>query len=410
MTDHAQHDERVAQFVAVTGASDTQARFFLDAANWQLDAAVTAFFDNPTGGSSAAGTSSSSSAAAAPGIQPASEVVSRTARVATLGSMASSANKDDQGNTYFAGGERSGVAIQGPGDKKPETSSDLVRDILQLAQNRGPRPPRDDDDDDDDDAMDEDSDSEDEGAARKPTYFSGAGHRLGSEETPSEVVMPLTAAQDHPTMPKKLGKVKRTLTFWRNGFSIEDGPLHPYDDPHSKLILEALKSGRAPLHVLNVQPGQPVDLQVAHKSDEDFKPPPAKPFSGQGNRLGSVIPGDFASSSSSSALPPTTATAASSSRSAPPPTATGPLTAEFEVDPTQPTTSVQVRLADGTRLVGKFNHAHTVGDLRQFVRRARPQQRAFSLNTTFPMKELTEDTATLAEAGLLNAVVVQKYV
>ncbi|KAJ3369361.1 hypothetical protein GGF31_005265 [Allomyces arbusculus] len=402
MADHAQNDELVAQFVAVTGANDTQARFFLDAANWQLDAAVTAFFDNPTGAPSAAGPSSSS---AASGIQPASEVVSRTARVATLGSMASGASKDDQGNTYFAGGERSGVAIQGPADKKPETSSDLVRDILQLAQNRGPRPPRD-DDDDDDDVMDEDSDSEDEGAARKPTYFSGAGHRLGSEETPSEVVAP-QAAQDHPAMPKKLGKVKRTLTFWRNGFSIEDGPLHPYDDPHSKLILEALKSGRAPLHVLNVLPGQPVDLQVAHKSDEDFKPPPAKPFSGQGNRLGSVIPGDFASSSSEP-LPPTASS--SSSRSVPPPTATGPLTAEFEVDPMQPTTSVQVRLADGTRLVGKFNHAHTVGDLRQFVRRARPQQRAFSLNTTFPMKELTEDTVTLAEAGLLNAVVVQKYV
>ncbi|KNE71266.1 hypothetical protein AMAG_15509 [Allomyces macrogynus ATCC 38327] len=397
-----QHILRV--FVAVTGANDTQARFFLDAANWQLDAAVTAFFDNPTSAPSVAGASSSS---AASGIQPASEVVSRTARVATLGSMASGVNKDDQGNTYFAGGERSGVAIQGPGDKKPETSSDLVRDILQLAQSRGPRPPRD-DDDDDDDAMDEDSDSEDEGAARKPTYFSGAGHRLGSEETPSEVVAPPASAQDHPALPKKLGKVKRTLTFWRNGFSIEDGPLHPYDDPHSKLILEALKSGRAPLHVLNVQPGQPVDLQVAHKSDEDFKPPPAKPFSGQGNRLGSVIPGDFASSSSAT-LPPT-ASASSSSRSVPPPTATGPLTAEFEVDATQPTTSVQVRLADGTRLVGKFNHTHTVGDLRQFVRRARPQQRTFSLSTTFPMKELTEDTATLAEAGLLNAVVVQKNV
>jgi UBX domain-containing protein 1 len=35
----------------------------------------------------------------------------------------------------------------------------------------------------------------------------------------------------------------RTLHLWRNGFSIEDGPLMPYDDPKNKEILEALNSG-----------------------------------------------------------------------------------------------------------------------------------------------------------------------
>ena len=37
------------------------------------------------------------------------------------------------------------------------------------------------------------------------------------------------------------------------------------------------------------------------------------------------------------------------------------------LDPTQPTTTVQIRLADGTRLVSKFNHTHTVNDIRQFI-------------------------------------------
>ena len=37
------------------------------------------------------------------------------------------------------------------------------------------------------------------------------------------------------------------------------------------------------------------------------------------------------------------------------------------LDSTQPTTSVQIRLADGTRLVSKFNHTHTVNDIRQFI-------------------------------------------
>ena len=37
------------------------------------------------------------------------------------------------------------------------------------------------------------------------------------------------------------------------------------------------------------------------------------------------------------------------------------------LDPTQPTTIVQIQLADGTRLVSKFNHTHTVNDIRQFI-------------------------------------------
>jgi hypothetical protein len=37
------------------------------------------------------------------------------------------------------------------------------------------------------------------------------------------------------------------------------------------------------------------------------------------------------------------------------------------VDESQPTTSIQLRLGDGTRLVAKFNHTHTVGDIRRFV-------------------------------------------
>jgi UBX domain-containing protein 1 len=39
----------------------------------------------------------------------------------------------------------------------------------------------------------------------------------------------------------------------------------------------------------------------------------------------------------------------------------------FAVDQTKPTTSVQVRLADGTRMVARMNLTHTVGDLRNFI-------------------------------------------
>lgn len=42
-------------------------------------------------------------------------------------------------------------------------------------------------------------------------------------------------------------------------------------------------------------------------------------------------------------------------------------TDEVNVDSDQPITSLQIRLADGSRLTGRFNHGHTIGDLRRFL-------------------------------------------
>jgi len=56
----------------------------------------------------------------------------------------------------------------------------------------------------------------------------------------------------------------------------------------------------------------------------------------------------------------------------PAPNATNPNDSEsqpnpVEIDKTKPTTSIQIRLADGSRLVGIFNYSHTVGDIRRFI-------------------------------------------
>jgi UBX domain-containing protein 1 len=37
--------------------------------------------------------------------------------------------------------------------------------------------------------------------------------------------------------------VQRELIFWKNGFSLGDGPLLRYDDPENQKMLEAIKSG-----------------------------------------------------------------------------------------------------------------------------------------------------------------------
>ncbi|CAG8792167.1 7610_t:CDS:2, partial [Acaulospora morrowiae] len=104
-------------------------------------------------------------------------------------------------------------------------------------------------------------------------------YKLGSEEEPSVAV----ASPSTPNLNEPLRPVVRHLTFWRNGFSIEDGPLMDYNVPENEEFLKAINSGRAPLNLLNVRQDQPVDVRVARRLDEDYKPPPkkpAQPFSG----------------------------------------------------------------------------------------------------------------------------------
>lgn len=111
----------------------------------------------------------------------------------------------------------------------------------------------------------------------------------------------------------------------------------------------------APRDLLDVQQGQEVDLQIARKQTEDYTPP-AEPlaFRGSGNRLGAPVPAVVSN--------PAPQAGPSSSSEAP----SAPKTA-FEVDQTQPTTNVQIRFADGSKMVAKMNLTHTVGDIRGII-------------------------------------------
>lgn len=221
-------------------------------------------------------------------------------------------------------------------------------------------------------------------ADKKPSSsFRGAGHTLGSDDTPSAQVRndgssgqgpssrPSAGALDVNTtssssMNSLLASIlggrqappppeedeepqSRSLTFWRDGFSIEDGPLFRYDDPKNQDLLEAIKSGRAPPSLFGVRYNQPLQIQVAQRTNEDYQPPPkvTKPFEGSGNRLGSAAPEVTGSGSTTPSMPGGMAQPSAGSSSAAPssqPTA-------FELDSSKPFTSIQLRLGDGTRLV-----------------------------------------------------------
>lgn len=152
---------------------------------------------------------------------------------------------------------------------------------------------------------------------------------------------------------------------------------------------------------MNVQPGQEVDVELKQHEEKYTKPKPKyKPFSGSGQRLGSPTP-----SVRSQAPTPSSSTPAPSAQAQEP--------AKPNVDESQPTVTLQIRLGDGTRLTSRFNTTATIGDVYAFVAAATPdgENRAWVLITTFPSTELKDWNVVLGDMPDFKrgGVVVQKW-
>lgn len=230
-------------------------------------------------------------------------------------------------------------------------------------------------------------------APSRQSFFTGTARTLGGDDAPSRVIVDPTGPA-----PQRAERVQRTLHFWTDGFSVDDGELYRSDDPGNAEILEGIRQGRAPLTIMNVQAGQEVDVELKQHDEKYTKPKPQyKAFSGAGQRLGSPTPGIQSQQPTSSAPP------AQSSDQPPKP----------EVDESQPTVTLQIRLGDGTRLTSRFNTTATMGDVYSFVTAASPDSRSrqWVLMTTFPSKELTDRDVSLGDLPEFKrgGVLVQKW-
>lgn len=226
-------------------------------------------------------------------------------------------------------------------------------------------------------------------AAAGPSRFRGTGVTLGGEGVESRSIPDPDGA-----LPTARGDPQeRLLHIWQDGFSIDDGELRRFDDPANQADLQMIRSGRAPLHLMNVQRDQPVDVKL-HQHDTPYKPPPKKykPFSGAGQRLGSPVPGAGASSTAG-ATAGAGAAASSSSSSA------TTATQERVIDSSQPVVTIRIQLPDGSRLPARFNTTNTVGDIYGFIRSASSEisSRSWVLATTFPNKEHRDMDSVLAD-------------
>eukprot|EP00730_Choanoeca_flexa_P016772 TRINITY_DN7992_c0_g1_i2.p1 TRINITY_DN7992_c0_g1~~TRINITY_DN7992_c0_g1_i2.p1 ORF type:complete len:379 (+),score=89.79 TRINITY_DN7992_c0_g1_i2:27-1139(+) len=367
-------DAEIAQFVEVTGATSEQAKQFLAQAGNDVNTAITLFLASqlPSDTAPPQAAPPSVPSAASSRSRPAPPRRTGGANIATFSSMntADDDEDDDKPNEYYTGGHNSGLAVEG----NPEEAR---KKLFERAQKEG--------------QSYEDFMRERQASQQR---FAGRGFTLGDDESASQAVG--TSLQEAPK-PKKPTAVK--ITFWKgNKFTVELGEegevpeLRDATAPANQAFMQAISNGRVPAELASL--GTDIHVELLQKDTEDYVPPKpqVKAFGGAGFRLGAPTP-------QTSAPPAATSIPAQGSVGLP------------KVDDSKPKKRIMVRLADGTRLKAMFNADNTVADVRQFVMASRPGEgaRSFVLVTSHPATVITDESQTIEAAGLLGAVVTQKY-
>lgn len=141
---------------------------------------------------------------------------------------------------------------RGIGSENDEASPSLTDAIFQTAEQRGPGP------------------DEERARFEENQTFTGAGYKLENNDAP------------RPNAPDMVGRrnVTRELTFYANGFTVDDGPLRRFDDPKNEAFLSDVSHGVMPREMEETGIGE-VIITLIDKETEHYVPPKKKvvPFS-----------------------------------------------------------------------------------------------------------------------------------
>uniref|UniRef100_A0A674C3U7 NSFL1 cofactor p47 n=1 Tax=Salmo trutta TaxID=8032 RepID=A0A674C3U7_SALTR len=355
----ADQEVSVREFVAVTDVDEERARFFLESAGWDLQLALASFFEDGPEDDIVTLPQPESGGSSVP--RPTGPSENRVTSFRDMMHEEVDDSDEEEGQRFFAGGsERSGQQI-------------VVEDLFKGAKEHG--------------AVPVEKAGRGPGEPSRARPFIGGGYRLGAapEEEPVYVAGERRAANSQQD-------VHVVLKLWKTGFSLDDGELRNYSDPGNAIFLESIRRGEIPLELRQRSRGGQVNLDMEDHRDEDFSKPKVA-FKAFGMKF---------------ATPELVSTPCMGDQDQV--ASETQAIASVNLDASKPVTNIQIRLADGGRLVQKFNHTHRVSDVRQFVVGARPLMAAteFVLMTTFPNKELTDESQSLQDANLLNAVIVQR--
>lgn len=381
----------ITQFVEITGVDEGRAKFYLESAGWDLSLATASFFEGEAEGSDSVEHLSPPQSdndeqdtpppvvhfygphSSKPKTKSKPKSNSRFGTIAGLKQQEEGEDSDEEeGQAFYAGGsEHSGQQVIGPSKKK----KDFVADMFKSVQEQGPEIL-----------------ASSQPSASRGNKFGGTGYRLGQTEMDTEVIKAPGSSSNSDR------QIEITLKLWKEGFSINDGELRSYTDPKNAEFLSSIKKGVVPTELLREARGGEIQLSMVDNRHETFVAPKhkVKTFGGTGHLLGSPTP--------------TTVGEPKVIDEKDKEANEKKAKESLNVNSSEPTTSIQIRLSDGSRLVGSFNHTHTIADVRNFINVSRPQYESanYSLLTTFPSKELSDSSQTVKDAGILSAAIVQK--
>uniref|UniRef100_A0A8C4LS23 UBX domain protein 2A n=1 Tax=Equus asinus TaxID=9793 RepID=A0A8C4LS23_EQUAS len=137
-------------------------------------------------------------------------------------------------------------------------------------------------------------------------------------------------------------QVDVSIKLWKNGFTVNDD-FRSYSDGASQQFLNSIKKGELPLELQGIFDKEEVDVKVEDKKNEVCMStkPVFQPFSGQGHRLGSATPKIVSKAKSFEVENKNSLS-------------TVPL------NHLEPITNIQIWLANGKRIVQKFNISHSI--------------------------------------------------
>ncbi|CAL6270615.1 unnamed protein product [Bathycoccus prasinos] len=214
-------------------------------------------------------------------------------------------------------------------------------------------------------------------------FFSGRGRKMTEEEKEEDALDgDLKEEETEEEDKKEEMQIERVITFYDNGFTVDDGPLR--DPSENQEFIEMIGRGMCPPELMH--PGasarNPVKIDLKRERRDWTPPKGVKAFSGSGNKLEGaegegndegVRGGGGGGGKALEEMKP------------------------WSVDEKEPTTSIQIRLRDGSRLVAKFNLSHTVAHIRDFIRQANGEAsatRQLQLSG-FPPEKLDDDSRTI---------------
>jgi len=137
--------------------------------------------------------------------------------------------------------------------------------------------------------------------------------------------------------------------------------LRSYTDPENREFLKSIEQGAIPKELLRQNEGGEVHLDMQDHREEEFVPEkPKYVLYNEGYKLGSPTPA--VTTSSTSTLTAVAATSESDKK-----LNEEKAKSDLKLNDSAPTTQIQVRLNDGSRLIVKLNLSHNLSDLRNYI-------------------------------------------